>query len=56
MYNLSNVTILLIFQVSEDLDWTVKPVIGRVEAVDMDEGLNSILHFSGNFEFLEALK
>ncbi len=26
----------------------MKPVIGRVEAVDMDEGLNSILHFSGN--------
>ena len=31
---------------SEDIDWTRKPVIGQVEAVDADTELNAILYYS----------
>jgi hypothetical protein len=34
------------FQVSEDIDWTRKPVIGKVEAVDADLDLNALLYYS----------
>ncbi len=33
-------------QVSEDIDWTRKPVIGRVEAMDADTDLNALLYYS----------
>jgi hypothetical protein len=32
--------------VSEDIDWTRKPVIGKVEAVDADLDLNALLYYS----------
>jgi len=36
----------IFLQVSEDIDWTRKPVIGKVEAVDADLELNALLYFS----------
>ena len=38
-------------KVSEDIDWTIRPTIGRVYAEDADEGLNSIVHYSGKIFF-----
>ena len=33
-------------QVAEDIDWTKRPVVGRVNAIDIDDGLNAIVHYS----------
>ena len=32
--------------VAEDVDWSQRPVIGRVRAVDNDDGLNAVIHYS----------
>ena len=32
--------------VAEDTDWTRRPVIGQVRAVDSDHGLNAVVHYS----------
>ena len=33
-------------RVSEDVDWTGGPIVGRVRTIDFDEGLNSLVHYS----------
>ena len=33
-------------QVAEDIDWSGRPVVGQVSALDHDTGLNAVVHYS----------